>query len=45
MGLTLCYIWLPFMILPLVTAFERLPRNLLEARLPGARTVWPHFGA
>jgi len=31
MGLTLCYIWLPFMILPLVTAFERLPRNLLEA--------------
>jgi spermidine/putrescine transport system permease protein len=31
MVLTLCYIWLPFMILPLVTAFERLPRNLLEA--------------
>jgi spermidine/putrescine transport system permease protein len=31
MGLTLCYIWLPFMILPLVTAFERLPRNVLEA--------------
>lgn len=31
MMLTLCYIWLPFMILPLVTAFERLPRNLLEA--------------
>ncbi len=29
--LTLCYIWLPFMILPLVTAFERLPRRLLEA--------------
>lgn len=30
-GLTLCYIWLPFMILPLSTAFERLPKNLLEA--------------
>lgn len=29
--LTLCYIWLPFMILPLITAFERLPRSLLEA--------------
>jgi spermidine/putrescine transport system permease protein len=29
--LTLCYIWLPFMVLPLVTAFERLPRRLLEA--------------
>jgi spermidine/putrescine transport system permease protein len=31
MGLTLCYIWLPFMILPLVAAFERLPKNLTEA--------------
>jgi spermidine/putrescine transport system permease protein len=31
MGLTLCYIWLPFMILPLVTAFERLPKKMLEA--------------
>lgn len=31
MVLTLCYIWLPFMVLPLVTAFERLPRRLLEA--------------
>jgi spermidine/putrescine transport system permease protein len=31
MVLTLCYIWLPFMVLPLVTAFERLPRHLLEA--------------
>jgi len=29
--LTLCYIWLPFMILPLTTAFERLPVKLLEA--------------
>lgn len=31
MVLTLCYVWLPFTILPLVTAFERLPSNLLEA--------------
>lgn len=31
MVLTLCYIWLPFMILPLTTAFERLPVKLLEA--------------
>ncbi len=29
--LTLCYIWLPFMILPLTAAFERLPVKLLEA--------------
>jgi len=27
----LCYVWLPFMILPLTTALERLPRRLLEA--------------
>lgn len=31
MVVTLCYVWLPFTILPLVTAFERLPSNLLEA--------------
>ncbi len=31
MVLTLCYIWLPFMVLPLTTAFERLPTRLLEA--------------
>ena len=31
MTLTLCYIWLPFMVLPLTTAFERLPVKLLEA--------------
>lgn len=29
--LTFVHIWLPFMILPLITAFERLPKNLLEA--------------
>jgi len=27
----LCYVWLPFMILPLTAALERLPRRLLEA--------------
>ncbi|MCU0571246.1 MAG: ABC transporter permease [Oculatellaceae cyanobacterium Prado106] len=29
--LTFVHVWLPFMILPLITAFERLPRDLLEA--------------
>jgi len=29
--LTFVHVWLPFMILPVITAFEKLPRNLLEA--------------
>lgn len=29
--LTFVHVWLPFMILPVVTAFERLPTTLLEA--------------
>ncbi|MEA5466931.1 ABC transporter permease [Leptothoe sp. PORK10 BA2] len=29
--LTFVHVWLPFMILPVITAFERLPSNLLEA--------------
>lgn len=29
--LTFVHVWLPFMILPIVTAFERLPTDLLEA--------------
>lgn len=29
--LTFAHVWLPFMILPIITAFERLPRDLLEA--------------
>jgi spermidine/putrescine transport system permease protein len=29
--LTFVHIWLPFMILPIITAFERLPDDLLEA--------------
>ncbi|MFT4075129.1 MAG: ABC transporter permease [Asticcacaulis sp.] len=31
MTLTFTYLWLPFMILPIATALERVPRNLLEA--------------
>ncbi|WP_206756431.1 ABC transporter permease [Oculatella sp. FACHB-28] len=29
--LTFVHVWLPFMILPVITAFERLPKDLLEA--------------
>ncbi len=29
--LTLSYIWLPYMVIPLATGFERLPSSLLEA--------------
>ncbi len=29
--LTFVHVWLPFMILPVITAFEKLPNNLLEA--------------
>jgi spermidine/putrescine transport system permease protein len=29
--LTFVHVWLPFMILPIITAFERLPNDLLEA--------------
>lgn len=29
--LTFVHVWLPFMILPVITAFERLPQSLLEA--------------
>lgn len=29
--LTFVHVWLPFMILPIITAFERLPQDLLEA--------------
>ncbi len=29
--LTFVHLWLPFMILPIITAFERLPKPLLEA--------------
>ena len=37
--LTLSYIWLPYMVIPLATGFERLPSSLLEASGDlGART-------
>jgi putative spermidine/putrescine transport system permease protein len=29
--LTLCYIWLPYVILPILAAFERVPSSFLEA--------------
>jgi spermidine/putrescine transport system permease protein len=43
MVVTLCYVWLPFMILPLVTAFERLPNNLLEASADLGAFPWYTF--
>lgn len=43
MVVTLCYVWLPFMILPLVTALERLPRNLLEAAADLGAHPWYTF--
>jgi putative spermidine/putrescine transport system permease protein len=47
--LVFLYIWLPFMILPIVTALERVPRSYLEASAdlgakPGTtfrKIVWP----
>jgi spermidine/putrescine transport system permease protein len=43
MVVTLCYVWLPFMILPLVTAFERLPHNILEASSDLGASPWYTF--
>jgi spermidine/putrescine transport system permease protein len=43
MVVTLCYVWLPFMILPLVTALERLPSNLLEASADLGGHPWYTF--
>ncbi|MBX7157189.1 MAG: ABC transporter permease [Verrucomicrobiae bacterium] len=40
MTLTLCYIWLPFMALPLIGAFERLPKRLLEAAADLGASGW-----
>jgi putative spermidine/putrescine transport system permease protein len=35
-----CYVWLPFMILPIYTAFEKIPDSVIEAsRDLGARSV------
>ncbi|MBW4654649.1 MAG: ABC transporter permease [Kaiparowitsia implicata GSE-PSE-MK54-09C] len=42
--LTFVHVWLPFMILPVITAFEKLPDDLLEAsadlNAPPVATVW-----
>ena len=43
MVVTLCYVWLPFMILPLVTALEKLPANLLEAAADLGARPWYSF--
>lgn len=47
--LVFLYIWLPFMILPIVAALERVPRSLIEAsadlgadaRATFRRVIWP----
>lgn len=40
--LTLTYLWLPYMILPIHTALEQLPANLLDASADlGARAAGP----
>jgi len=41
--LTFVHVWLPFMILPIVTAFERLPKNLLEASADLNALPWTTF--
>lgn len=41
--LTFAHVWLPFMILPIVTAFERLPNSLLEASADLNANPWTTF--
>jgi ABC-type spermidine/putrescine transport system permease subunit I len=41
--LTFVHVWLPFMILPLITAFERLPKSLLEASADLNAPPWTTF--
>lgn len=41
--LTFVHVWLPFMILPIVTAFERLPQPLLEASADLNAPPWTTF--
>lgn len=41
--LTFVHIWLPFMILPIITAFERLPQDLLEASADLNAGPWSTF--
>ena len=40
MGIVFCYIWLPFMILPVYAALERIPDSFIEASADlGARNA------
>ena len=41
--LTFVHVWLPFMILPVITAFERLPPTLLEASADLNAPPWTTF--
>ena len=41
--LTFVHVWLPFMILPVITAFERLPNALLEASADLNAPPWTTF--
>ncbi|MBD2460329.1 ABC transporter permease [Oscillatoria sp. FACHB-1407] len=41
--LTFVHVWLPFMVLPIITAFERLPNNLLEASADLNARPWTTF--
>jgi putative spermidine/putrescine transport system permease protein len=41
--LTFCYLWLPFAILPLYAAFERVPDSLLEASSDLGARGWMTF--
>jgi putative spermidine/putrescine transport system permease protein len=42
--ITLAYLWLPFMILPLYAGFERLPDSLLEASADLGARPWRALG-
>jgi len=41
--ITLAYLWLPFMILPLNAGLERIPDSLLEASADQGATAWRTF--
>jgi putative spermidine/putrescine transport system permease protein len=41
--LTFCYLWLPFAILPVFAAFERVPGSLLEASSDLGGRAWTTF--
>ncbi|MFD8305315.1 ABC transporter permease [Streptomyces sp. NPDC059690] len=43
--LTLTYLWLPYMILPIHTALEQLPANLLDASADLGARAWRTFRA